>query len=79
MLHAASLSDDAAVYQKAVETALRAWREQELNDLSAQDLQALFTSEFWVLSSGTRSSGAGFILKRALASARRELESMSHN
>jgi hypothetical protein len=74
MLHAAALSDDAAVYQKAVGAALRAWREQNLNDLSASDLQALFTSEFWVLSSGTRSSGAGFVLKRALASARRELE-----
>ena len=75
MLHAAGLSDDAEVYQKAVEVALRAWLEQKLNDLSATDLQALFTSEFWVLSSGTRSSGAGFVLKRALASARRALES----
>ncbi len=75
MLHTAALVDDAAVYQKAVETVLRAWREQKLKDLSASDLQALFTSEFWVLSSGTRSSGAGFVLKRALASARRELES----
>ena len=75
MLHAAALSDDAEIYQKAVELALRAWREQKLNDLSATDLQALFTSEFWVLSSGTRSSGAGFVLKRALSSARRALES----
>ena len=74
MLHTAALSDDAAVYEKAVEAALRAWREQRLDDVSAPDLQALFTSEFWVLSSDTRSSGAGFVLKRALASARRELE-----
>jgi hypothetical protein len=78
MLHAAALSDDAAVYQKAVGAALRAWREQDLNDLSASDLQALFTSEFWVLSSNTRASGAGFVLKRALASARRELETTNH-
>jgi hypothetical protein len=75
MLHTAALSDDAEIYQRAVELALRAWREQKLNDLSATDLQALFTSEFWVLSSGTRSSGAGFVLKRALSSARRALES----
>jgi hypothetical protein len=34
----------------------------------------LFDGEFWVLSARTRSSGAGFILKRKLASARRELE-----
>ena len=79
MLHTAALADDAAVYQNAVETALRAWREQKLKDLSAPDLQALFTSEFWVLSSGTRSSGAGFVLKRALASARRELETTSEH
>jgi hypothetical protein len=79
MLHTAALSDDAAVYHKAVEAVLRAWREQKLNDLSASDLQALFTGEFWVLSSATRSSGAGFVLKRALASARGELESTNHN
>jgi hypothetical protein len=78
MLHTAALSDDAAVYQKAIETALRAWRERRLNDFSASDLHALFTSEFWVLSSGTRSSGAGFVLKRALASARREMELMNY-
>ena len=78
MLHAAALSDDAAVYQKAVKAALRAWLAQNLNDMSATDLQALFTSEFWILSSGTRSSGAGFVLKRALSSARRELESTNY-
>ena len=78
MLHAAALSDDAATYQKAVEAALRAWREHDLNDLSAGDLEALFMSEFWVLSSGTRSSGAGFVLKRTLASARRELDATNH-
>jgi predicted nucleic acid-binding protein len=79
MLHTAALSDDAATYHNAVEAALRAWREQKLKELSAPDLQALFTSEFWVLSSSTRSSGAGFVLKRALASARRELETSHHN
>lgn len=79
MLHAAALSDDAALYQQAVEAALQAWREQNLSDISANDLEALFTSEFWVLSSGTRSSGAGFVLKRTLSSARRELASPDHN
>ena len=78
MLHAAALTDNAAIFQKAVDAALRAWREQRLNDLSASELQYLFTSEFWVMSSGTRSSGAGFVLKRALTSARRELELSNH-
>jgi hypothetical protein len=73
-LHFAALSDDAAIYQGAVEQALRFWREGKLSDVSAIELRALFDGEFWILSSRTRSSGAGFVLKRTLDSARRELE-----
>jgi hypothetical protein len=78
MLHIAALSDDAETYRKAIELALRAWRDGPLFDLPALELNALLTGEFWVLSSATRSSGAGFILKRSLASARRELERAKH-
>ncbi|MFN2531196.1 MAG: hypothetical protein ABR555_07860 [Pyrinomonadaceae bacterium] len=74
VLHLAAMSDDAATYQNALETALHAYQSNKLLDVSALELQALFTGEFWVLSSRARSSGAGFILKRALASARRQLE-----
>jgi hypothetical protein len=74
MLHIAALSDDAEVFKTAVELTLRFWREGKLADVSAIELQALFQGEFWVLSSGTRSSGAGFVLKRILASARNELD-----
>lgn len=73
-LHFAALSDDADLYQGAVEQALRFWREGKLSDVSAIELRALFDGEFWILSSRTRSSGAGFVLKRTLDSARRELE-----
>jgi hypothetical protein len=73
-LHFAALSDDANVYQAAVEQALQFWREGKLSDVSAVELRALFDGEFWILSSRTRSSGAGFVLKRTLDSARRELE-----
>jgi len=73
-LHFAALSDDANVYHGAVEQALRFWREGKLPDVSVLELRALFDGEFWILSSRTRSSGAGFILKRTLDSARRELE-----
>ena len=73
-LHFAALSDDADVYQGAVQQALRFWREGKLSDVSAIELRALFDGEFWILSSRTRSSGAGFVLKRTLDSARRELE-----
>ena len=73
-LHFAALSDDADIYREAVEHALHLWSEGKLADISAMELRALFDGEFWVLSSRTRSSGAGFVLKRTLASARRELE-----
>jgi len=73
-LHITALADDADLYQSTVEAALNFWRQGLLADVSAAELRALFDGEFWVLSTRTRSSGAGFILKRKLASARRELE-----
>jgi hypothetical protein len=74
MLHIVALFDDAETYRKAVELVLGAWREEKLRDLSAVELQALLNGEFWVLSSGARNSGAGFVLKRILSSAQRELD-----
>jgi len=73
MLHVAALSDDAETYCRAVEIVLSSWREGKLSELSATELQSLLNSEFWLLSSSTRSSGAGFVLKRTLSSAYREL------
>jgi hypothetical protein len=73
-LHIAALTDDADLYASTVESAMGFWRRGLLADVSAAELRALFDGEFWVLSARTRSSGAGFILKRKLASARRELE-----
>jgi hypothetical protein len=73
-LHFAALADDADLYQNTVEAALQFWRQGLIANVSAAELKALFDGEFWVLSTRTRSSGAGFILKRKLASARRELE-----
>ena len=73
-LHFAALSDDADIYGRAVQSALQMWREGRLKDISAIELRALFDGEFWVLSSRSRSSGAGFVLKRTLDGARRELE-----
>jgi hypothetical protein len=53
---------------------LLSWRDGSLADLSAKELQSLFNSEYWVLSSRTRTSGAGFVLKETLSSASRELQ-----
>jgi hypothetical protein len=73
-LHLTALADDAELYRQTVETALRFWRQGLLPNVPATELKALFDGEFWVLSAHTRNSGAGFVLKRTLASARRELE-----
>jgi hypothetical protein len=78
-LHIAALSDDPEIYSQAVERALELWRTGKLTDISAAELRALFDGEFWILSSRSRGSGAGFILKRTLAAARRELEAAGAN
>lgn len=74
MLHLAALADDADTFRNAVETALNVWQRGSVPDLSAAELQTLCNSEFWILSSAVRSSGAGFVLKRTLSRAKRELE-----
>jgi len=73
-LHLTALADDAELYQSTVEATLQFWRQGLIADISAAELRALFDGEFWVLSARTRGSGAGFILKRKLATVRRELE-----
>ena len=78
LLHVAALSDDAKNYERAIELVLLSWRDGSLNDLSAVELQTLINSEYWVLSSRTRSSGAGFVLKQTLSEANRELQSTNN-
>ena len=79
LLHVAALSDDAKNYGRAIELVLMSWRDGSLKNLSAKELQSLFNSEYWVLSSRTRISGAGFVLKQTLSNANRELESANNN
>lgn len=79
LLHVAALTDDAKTFGRAMELVLMSWRDRTLSELSAEDLQALFNSEYWVLSSRSRTSGAGFVLKQTLADANRELEGTNHN
>ena len=78
LLHVAALSDNAKNYERAIELVLMSWRDGSLTDLSAQELQSLINSEYWVLSSRTRITGAGFVLKRTLANANRELEATNN-
>ena len=78
MLHLAADTDDAETYNNAAELALNTWQQGKLPDVSAAELHNLLNSEYWLLSSRTRSSGAGFILKRTLSRAKRELESVNY-
>ncbi len=73
MLHIAALSDDAEIYNRAVETLLRIWRADHLRQTSAVEIGALIESEYWLLAPHARTSGAGFVLKQTLARLRREL------
>ena len=73
MLHLAALANDAATFTTAVEALLKVWQDKKLNDVSAEELNSLINSEYWLLSSEERSSGAGFVLKQTIAKAKSEL------
>lgn len=73
MLHVAALTNDAGVYQAAIETASQFWRDRRLTGISADELRQLVEGEFWLLAPEVRNSGAGFLLKRTLARLRRQL------
>jgi len=78
-IHFAALANNAELFNNVVELALRLFEEGKLSDTSAMELQALLNGEYWLLSSGERNSGTGFVLKRTLSSARRELEGTTNN
>src|SRR5262249_40844951 len=73
MLHLAALSDDAALFEKSLVTAFDFWEKGNVADLSANQLLTLWKSEYWVLASEARRSGAGFALKDSLSRIRRNL------
>ena len=73
MLHMSSLSDDPEVFQRAIDLALRYWREGRLHSLRAEDLRRVVESEYWVLGQEARRSGQGFLLKQKMNDVCREL------
>lgn len=72
MLHLSALSDDANTFEQAVVAASDAARAGRLKEIRREELSALIESEYWVLSSAARRTGAGFALKQRLASLRDE-------
>ena len=77
MLHVAALSGAPAVFEKVVETAFQFWQEGKLPQVTAENLYALFESEYWVLAPDAVRSGDGFTLRHRLAEMRRQLKANS--
>ena len=73
LLRVSALSDDAGTFGRAVSEVLEVWEGGRLDALDAEDLRSLFEAEYWLLSSEAKRSGAGFVLKKKLADARRRL------
>jgi hypothetical protein len=74
VLHITALSDDAAMFEIAVDAIVDCWRTENLPHIQASNLLALIESEYWVIAPEARQSGAGFLLKRRLVHLRRELK-----
>jgi hypothetical protein len=73
LLRVAALSDDAATFETVVTAVAEAHEEGRLGGLGGDELRALFESEYWVLSSEAKRTGAGFVLKQTLAEVGRRL------
>ncbi|MEP7337283.1 MAG: hypothetical protein ABI977_06020 [Acidobacteriota bacterium] len=73
MLYLAALADDTAIFTRAVNAALLSWREDRIGKVSAKEFLATVESAYWLVASEVRTSGAGFLLKQAIADVRREL------
>jgi hypothetical protein len=73
LLHLAALSDDASTFERAVVAAIDWLRSGRSGEIRPEELSALIESEYWVLSSAARSTGAGFVLKRRMNGLRAEL------
>jgi hypothetical protein len=76
-LYLAALSDDAAVFKRAVEVASGLFIEGRLPRVSAEDFLETVESAYWLIEAEVRSSGSGFLLKRLIVDVRRELAAAS--
>jgi hypothetical protein len=72
-LHLAALSNDASVFRRAVEIALKRFGEGRLQRVSAENFLAAVDSAYWLIDAEVRNSGSGFLVKKVIADVRREL------
>ncbi len=73
MLYLSALADDPAVFRRAINEALKLWRNDLRTKVSAKDFLATVESAYWLVSGEVRYSGSGFLLKQAIADVRRQL------
>ncbi len=73
MLHIAALNNDVALFEKSLVTAFESWEKGDVAEISANQLLTLCESEYWVLASEARRSGAGFALRDSLSRIRCKL------
>lgn len=73
LLHLAALADDANAFERAIVATSDALRSERLSEIRPHELWALIESEYWVLISDARRTGAGFVLKQRMTSLREEL------
>lgn len=73
MLYLAALSDDVAIFKRAVEVSMKRFGAGRLPQVSARDFIATVESAYWLVATEVRYSGSGFLLKRLIADVRREL------
>ncbi|MBO0861716.1 MAG: hypothetical protein J2P21_25165 [Chloracidobacterium sp.] len=76
-LHLAASSDDAAVFGRAVEVALRLFDEGRLPRVSAEKFLATVESAYWLVEAEARIYGSSFLFKKVIADVRRELAAAS--
>jgi hypothetical protein len=73
LLHLAALSDDASTFERAIAETSDWLRRGRLEEMRPEELATLIGSEYWVLSSEARRTGAGFVLKQRMTTLREEL------
>jgi hypothetical protein len=73
LLHLSAKTEIAEIFSETLETVIQHWRKGFVKELNFEELRRLAESEFWLLPSDARTSGAGFLLKQKLADLRREV------
>ena len=76
LVHLSALTNSAEIFLQVLETTSKLWKEQRLNEISAEKLIEVLDSHYWLLATDARVSGAGYLLKEKMTSVRREILGM---